>query len=92
LGNKALTLDPDGFTNLMFSAFLAEKRGDDVQAEHQLASAIAVRPACAEPHAALAQLRFRQSRDQEGFAEFNKAIELYPNNINYRLDIGTAYL
>ena len=92
LANKALSLDPDGFTNLMFSAFLADQRGDAAQAELYLATAIAVRPACAEPHVALAQLRFRQSRDEEGFTEFNKAIELYPNNINYRLDLAKAYL
>ncbi|MBZ5628156.1 MAG: glycosyltransferase family 39 protein [Acidobacteriia bacterium] len=92
LANKAFALDPNGFPSLMFRASLADQRGDTAQAERSLAAAIAVRPDRAEPHAALAQLRFRQSRDLEGFAEFNKAIELFPNNFNYRLELGGAYL
>jgi hypothetical protein len=90
--NQGLALDPNCFTGLLLRASLTEHTGDTALAERSLAAAIAVRPDRAEPHVMFAQLRFRQSRDVEGFAEFNKAIELFPNNLNYRLDLGNAYL
>jgi tetratricopeptide (TPR) repeat protein len=90
--NKGLALDPNYFAGLMLRASLTDHAGDTAQAERSLAAAIAVHPDRAEPHVMFAQLRFRQSRDLEGFAEFTKAIELFPNNLNYRLDLGNAYL
>ncbi len=92
LADKGLELDPNYFTGLLLRASMAEQVGDTAQAERSLAAASVLRPDRAEPHALLARLRFRQSRDTEGFAEFNKAVELFPNNLDYRLALGRAYL
>lgn len=92
LANRALALDAAHFSGLLLRASLAARAGDAAQAERILATAMALRPDRAESHALLAQLRFQQSRDAEGLAEFNKAVELVPNNLNYRLDLARAYL
>ncbi len=92
LADKGLELDPNYFTGLLLRASLAEQVGDTAEAERALVTASAVRPGRPEPHVLLARLRFGQSRDAEGFAEFNKAVELFPNNLDYRLELGRTYL
>ena len=92
LANTCVALDPNDFAALIVRAAVATKTGDAAQAERSLAAAAAIRPDRPEPHALLAQVRFQQSRDDEGIAELNRAVELFPNKLDYRLDLATAYI
>jgi tetratricopeptide (TPR) repeat protein len=88
----AMERAPGNPTPLVYRAQALVEAGQYSQAETTLQAALEINSRLGAAYFSLGTIRWRTGAQTAAIADYERAVELEPNNIGYRLGLGDAYL